>query len=152
MYHLCETEYCDIDSGTFAEQITILLFETIYPSVFNLSNSNHPQAGEFKTDHDFANDLLHTAQDVFRVTGWSGGCITNGDFGASVDLNWKTPVVQNDMQRSLWTKTYSRGKGYEFRRTTKKLPTGLTLLRLTNLASLCTPKFLLTVPARSVTT
>ncbi|KAG9528440.1 hypothetical protein KCU93_g4286, partial [Aureobasidium melanogenum] len=84
MYHLCELEYDDIDLVPFAEQITILLFETFNPSVLNFSNSNHPKAGEFNSDRDFANDLLHVAQDVFRVTRWPRECISNKDFGASV--------------------------------------------------------------------
>ncbi|KAH0372544.1 hypothetical protein KCU65_g1068, partial [Aureobasidium melanogenum] len=147
MYHLCELEYTDNDLVPFAEQMTTLLFETFNTGVLDFSNNNHPKAGEFDTDRKFANDLLHVAQGVFKVPGWPGRCISNKNFGASVGLNWKSPVVQHDTQRLLWTKTYTKGKGKgtEFHRTTKKLLADLTLLRLTNLASLRTPKNLIPV-------
>jgi hypothetical protein len=145
MYHLCDLDYNDIDLVPFTEQMTVLLFETYHPNVLKFANSAHPKADEFTTDRKFATDLLRIAQDVFRVTGWPGGCISNTNFGASVGLNWKSPVVQHDVKRLLWTKTHSRGKGYEFRRTTKDLPSDLTLLRLVNLASLRTPLHLIPV-------
>ncbi|KAH0250584.1 hypothetical protein KCV00_g365, partial [Aureobasidium melanogenum] len=124
MYHLCELEYDDIDLVPFAEQITILLFETFNSSVLNFSNSNRPKAGEFNSDRDFANDLLHVAQDVFRVTRWPRECITNKDFGAPV-----------------------RGKGYEFRRIIRKLRADLTnLASLRALKNLPCARLLLAVP------
>jgi hypothetical protein len=104
MYHVCDLEYHDVDIVPFAEQITVLLFETIDHSVLDFHNYSHPQAGEFTADRDFAKDLLRVAQDVFENTGWPGGCITNDSFRASVGLNWKMPVVQNDVKRLLWTK------------------------------------------------
>ncbi|THY25465.1 hypothetical protein D6D01_05051 [Aureobasidium pullulans] len=104
MYHLCDLEYHDVDIVPFAEQITVLLFETINYSVLDFHNYNHPQAGEFTAHRDFAKGFLRVAQHVFGNTGWPGACITNDSFGASVGLNWKMPVVQHDVKRLLWTK------------------------------------------------
>lgn len=104
MYHVCDLEYHDVDVVPFAEQITVLFFETINNSVLDFHNYNHPQAGEFTADREFAKVLLCVVQHVFANTGWPGGCISNASFGASVGLNWKMPVVQHDVKRTLWTK------------------------------------------------
>ncbi|CAD0030461.1 unnamed protein product [Aureobasidium pullulans] len=104
MYHVCDLEYHDVDIVPFAEQITVLLFETINNSVLDFHNYNHPQAGEFTADREFAKGLLGVAQHVFANTGWPGGCISNASLGASVGLNWKMPVVQHDVKRLLWNK------------------------------------------------
>ncbi|THY61846.1 hypothetical protein D6C98_01793 [Aureobasidium pullulans] len=82
----------------------VLLFETINNSVLDFHNYNHPQAGEFTADREFAKGLLGVAQHVFANTGWPGGCISNASLGASVGLNWKMPVVQHDVKRLLWNK------------------------------------------------
>ncbi|TIA34028.1 hypothetical protein D6C78_07143 [Aureobasidium pullulans] len=104
MYHVCDLEYHDVNVVPFAEQITVLFFETINNSVLDFHNYNHPQAGEFTADREFAKVLLGVVQHVFANTGWPGGCISNASFGASVGLNWKMPVVQHDVKRTLWTK------------------------------------------------
>ena len=41
MYHVCDLEYHDVDIVPFAEQITVLLFETIDHSVLDFHNYNH---------------------------------------------------------------------------------------------------------------
>ncbi|TIA22143.1 hypothetical protein D6C81_03453 [Aureobasidium pullulans] len=55
-------EYHGVSIIPFAEQIIVLLFETIYHFVLDFSNNDHP----FTTDRNFANCLLRIARDVFR--------------------------------------------------------------------------------------